>query len=89
MMRVPDVRWTGRASLRPQIAQARCQVPARPRGHALSGGLLGFDSEGRGGAWYSGCSQPPAEIVYPVGRGRVSVRDVQTRLNESERGRSR
>jgi hypothetical protein len=54
-------------------------------GPALSGGLLGFDSEGRGGAWYSGRSQPPAEIVYPVGRGRVSVRDVQTWLNEQER----
>jgi len=63
--------------------------PSQPRGHALSCGLLGFDSEGRGGAWYSSCSQPPAEIVYPVGRGRVSVRDVQTRLNERERGRSR
>ena len=58
-------------------------------GPALSGGLLAFDSEGRGGAWYSGRSQPPAEIVYPVGRGRVSVRDVQTWLNERERGRSR
>ena len=58
-------------------------------GPALSGGMLGFDSEGRGGAWYSGRSQPPAEIVYPVGRGRVSVRDVQTWLNERERGRSR
>jgi hypothetical protein len=58
-------------------------------GPALSGGLLGFDSEGRGGAWYSGRSQPPAEIVYPVGRGRVSVRDVQTWLNERERGCSR
>jgi hypothetical protein len=54
-------------------------------GPALSGGLLGFDSEGRGGAWYSGRSQPSAEIVYPVGRGRVSVRDVQTWLNERER----
>ena len=53
-------------------------------GPALSGGLLGFDSEGRGGAWYSGRSQPPAEIVYPVVRGRVSVRDVQTWLNERE-----
>ena len=58
-------------------------------GPALSGGLLGFDSEGRGGAWYSGRSQPPAEIVYPVGRGRVSVHDVQTWLNEQERGRAR
>ena len=56
-------------------------------GPALSGGLLGFDSEGRGGAWYSGRSQPPAEIVYPVGRGRVSVRDVQTWLNERDRSR--
>jgi hypothetical protein len=54
-------------------------------GPALSDGLLGFDAEGRGGAWYSGRSQPPAEIVYPVGRGRVSVRDVQTWLNEQER----
>ena len=34
-------------------------------GPALSGGLLGFDSEGRGGAWYSGRAQPSAEIVYP------------------------
>ena len=58
-------------------------------GPALSGGLLGFDSEGRGGAWYSGRSQPPAEIVYPVGRGRVSVRDVQTWLNEREKSRAR
>ena len=58
-------------------------------GPALSGGLLGFDSEGRGGAWYAGRSQPSAEIVYPVGRGRVSVRDVQTWLNERERGRAR
>jgi hypothetical protein len=58
-------------------------------GPALSGGLLGFDSEGRGGAWYSGRSQPSAEIVYPVGRGRVSVRDVQSWLNERERGRAR
>jgi hypothetical protein len=55
-------------------------------GPALSGGLLGFDSEGRGGAWYSGRSQPPAKIVYPVGRGRVSVRDVQSWLNEREGG---
>ena len=55
-------------------------------GPALSDGLLGFDSEGRGGAWYSGRSQPPAEIVYPVGRGRVSVHDVQTWLNEREKG---
>jgi hypothetical protein len=54
-------------------------------GPALSGGLLGFDSEGHGGAWYSGRSQPSAEIVYPVGRGRVSVRDVQSWLNERER----
>ena len=58
-------------------------------GPALSGGLLGFDSEGRGGAWYSGRSQPPAEIVYPVKRGRVSVHDVQTWLNEREKGRAR
>jgi hypothetical protein len=58
-------------------------------GPALSGGLLGFDSEGRGGAWYSGRSQPPAEIVYPVGLGRVSVRDVQTWLNEREKRRAR
>ena len=58
-------------------------------GPALSGGLLGFDSEGRSGAWYSGRSQPPAEIVYPVGRGRVSVHDVQTWLNEREKGRAR
>jgi hypothetical protein len=57
-------------------------------GPALSGGLLGFDSEGRGAAWYSGRSQPPAEIVYPVGRGRVSVRDVQSWLNERETARS-
>ena len=58
-------------------------------GPALSGGLLGFDSEGRGGAWYSGRSEPPAEIVYPVGRGRVSVRDVQTWLNERDKHRAR
>jgi hypothetical protein len=58
-------------------------------GPALSDGLLGFDSEGRRGAWYSGRSQPPAEIVYPVGRGRVSVHDVQTWLNEQEKGRAR
>ena len=53
-------------------------------GPALSGGLLGFDSEGRRGAWYSGRFQPQAEIVYPVGRGRVSARDVQTWLNARE-----
>ena len=58
-------------------------------GPALTGGLLGFDSEGRGGAWYSGRSQPPSEIVYQVGRGRVSVHDVQTWLNEQEQGRDR
>jgi hypothetical protein len=58
-------------------------------GPALSGGLLGFDSEGRGGAWHSGRSQPSAEIVYPVGRGRVSVHDVQSWLNEQETGRAR
>ena len=58
-------------------------------GPALSGGLLGFDSEGRGGAWYSGRCQPPAEIVYPVGLGRVSVRDVQSWLNEREERRAR
>ena len=58
-------------------------------GPALTGGLLGFDSEGRGGAWYSGRSQPPAQIVYPVRRGRVSARDVQTWLNEREEGSSR
>jgi hypothetical protein len=57
-------------------------------GPALSGGLLGFDSEGRGGAWYSGRCQPPAEIVYPVRRGRVSVRDVQAWLNERETSRA-
>ena len=58
-------------------------------GPALSGGLLGFDSEGRGGTWYSGRSQPSAEIIYPVRRGRVSVHDVQTWLNEQERDLAR
>jgi hypothetical protein len=57
-------------------------------GPALSGGLLGFDSEGRGAAWYSGRSQPQAEIVYPVGLGRVSVRDVQSWLDEREKARA-
>jgi hypothetical protein len=56
-------------------------------GPALSGGLLAFDSEGRGGVWYSGRFRPPATIVYPVRRGRVSAREVQTWLNEQEGGK--
>jgi hypothetical protein len=66
-----------------RIAHAHnCCVPA------LSGGLLAFDSEGRGGAWFSGRFRPQAAILYPVRRGRVSVRDVQAWLDEPE-GRER
>jgi hypothetical protein len=58
-------------------------------GPALSGGLLGFDPEGRGGAWYSGRSQPSSGIVYPVALGRVSVRDVQSWLDKRDKRRAR
>jgi len=53
-------------------------------GPALSGGLLAFDSEGRGGTWHSGRFRPPAAIVYPVSHGRVSARDVQAWLDTQE-----
>ena len=62
-----------------RIAHAHnCCVPA------LSGGLLAFDSEGRDGRWFSGRFRPPAAILYPVGRGCVSVRDVQAWLDERD-----
>jgi hypothetical protein len=64
-----------------RIAHAHnCCVPA------LSGGLLAFDSEGRDGRWYSGRFRPQATILYPVRRGRVSVRDVQAWLDQREEG---
>ena len=56
-------------------------------GPVLGGGLLAFDSEGRGGAWYSGRFWPSAAIVYPVGPGRITARDVQAWLDKQEGGK--
>lgn len=50
-------------------------------GPTLSGGVLAFDADGRGGEWYSGGSRPEAAIVYPVGWRRVTARGVQDHLD--------
>lgn len=52
-------------------------------GH-LAGGMLAFDHDGNGGEWYSAGAQLRVPYVFPVGAKRVTGRDVQDWLDESD-----
>jgi len=62
------------------------RIARRHKQHAPAhgGGVLAFNEDVTGGTWYAAGTRPGRPIVFPVGHGRVTAREVQDWLDHRE-----